>query len=181
MKATNSSLTLSNELSGRTHVFELACDLWPVLEYSVPTEYKSLHVHVEKHANHSIQLEAVKLSLREKLRRFTPLTNSDSRRLAMGDGAIVSLEAFLTDQHGHKTRKFSDVQTNDTSGRGVKIVMETGRHMQGLVEGLVGCVEGEQRTIRVVFPVRKSGPGVSLSGMFLSAIVEFNTVSSIMC
>jgi trigger factor len=53
---------------------------------------------------------------------------------------------------------------NLASGEGVEILLEKGKFMDGMIEGLVGALAGETKTVVVKFPVRPSGPGAALSG-----------------
>ena len=78
----------------------------------------------------------------------------------MGDVIVANMNGFEKNADGTRGSALQAVASGDS----VEIEMETGKFMEGLVEGLVGAKAGDSREITVKFPVRPSGPGAALSG-----------------
>lgn len=90
----------------------------------------------------------------------------------MGDAVLGSMQGFLVTETGAKGDPLPAV----ASGDDVEIVLETGKFMPGLVEGLVGCVAGDSKEVRVSFPTTVSrNLGEDLAGK--AAIFEVNVDS----
>ena len=66
----------------------------------------------------------------------------------MGDACVVNMVGYMADESGGK----GEPLPNAASGDQVDVVMETGKYMEGLVEGIVGAKVDDVREIKVVFP-----------------------------
>jgi hypothetical protein len=55
-----------------------------------------------------------------------------------------------------------------------QVLLEVGKFMPGMVEGIVGAGKGDLRTIEVIFPTRPTGPGAALSGK--TALFELEVI-----
>ena len=68
--------------------------------------------------------------------------------LEMGDACVVNMVGYMADDAGNK----GEALPNAASGDQVDVVMETGKYMEGLVEGLVGAKIDDVREVKVTFP-----------------------------
>ena len=76
--------------------------------------------------------EALK-DLKDRQASLAP-KSGDSPSLEMNDACVVNMVGFLAKEDGSK----GEPLPNAASGDQVDIIMETGKYMAGLVEGLVG-------------------------------------------
>jgi trigger factor len=155
--------------AGKPHNIEIECDLWPDISYGTPG-YKGLKVEAMKVEGDNSKYEAVKNSIREryKVLQVTPADYAAT----MGDVVIANMSGYEKNDDGTKGPELPAVAAGDS----VEILLEKGKFMEGLIEGVVGAKAGEQRSVTVKFPVRPSGPGAALSGK--EAIFDI-TVSSV--
>ena len=61
-------------------------------------------------------------------------------------------------------------------GDDVELLLEKGKFMEGLVEGIVGSKAGENRLLTIKFPNRPGGMGAQLSGKEVSGIIDWSMV-----
>ncbi|CAN0443535.1 unnamed protein product, partial [Discosporangium mesarthrocarpum] len=78
----------------------------------------------------------------------------------MGDSVLADMSPFEELPDGSKGGSLPAI----ASGEGLDIVLESGRYMPGLAEGLVGAKAGDVREIRVTFPDRMGKAGAELEG-----------------
>lgn len=153
-------ITNFNEASfvaGKPHAIEIECDLWPEISYGSQGGYKGLKCVATTGTEDTSKFDAVRKNI---LERYKVLTPSAGRAAEMGDVLTASMNGFECNTDGSKGLALPAVATGDK----VEIVMEKGKFMEGLVEGLVGVQAGETRPVKIVFPIRPSGPGAALSG-----------------
>ena len=142
--------------SGKPHTIEIECDLWPEISYGAG--YKGLHVTATKVNIDTQKYDAVKNNIMERYKELTPTEAGYTAK--MGDVIVANMNGFEKNADGSKGAALQAVASGDS----VEIVMEKGKFMEGLVEGLVGANAGDKRDVTVKFPVRPSGPGAALSG-----------------
>jgi FKBP-type peptidyl-prolyl cis-trans isomerase (trigger factor) len=137
---------------GQPHTFELECDIIAPIKYLFPQQYRGLNVNIMKTDLHRELLEKVKLDMLEKHRNFIPVANQE-KRLALDDGAMITFEGYTIDANGEKGQKIPQINQGQMS----RILMQKGRLMQGLLEGLLGAKSGENRVIKVKFEPKQNG------------------------
>lgn len=155
-------------IAGKPHVLDIECDLWPEISYSGPNGYKGLKCTVVKNKGDDAKYEAVKKSIME---RYKVLTDTPSGYAAtMGDVVVANMNGFERNADGSKGQPLPAVAAGDK----VEIVLEKGKFMEGLIEGLVGAKGGEVKQVSVKFPVRPSGAGAALSGTNCNVMINFS-------
>jgi len=130
-------------------VFEIQCDVWPELRWKgqlsdVPT------LEVAQEPVDTMKVDAALRSIQERYLVKSP--TADGYAAQMGDGVLGSMRGFLVADSGAK----GDLLPAVASGDNVEVVLEEGKFMPGLVEGLVGCVAGDAKEVRVSFPAQVS-------------------------
>lgn len=142
--------------SGKPHTIEIECDLWPEISYG--SGYKGLQVTATKVDIDTEKYDAVKKNIKERYKELSPTEAGYAAQ--MGDVIVANMNGFEKNPDGSRGAALQAVASGDS----VEIVMETGKFMEGLVEGVVGAKAGDTREVTVKFPVRPSGPGAALSG-----------------
>jgi len=158
--------------SGKPHIVDIECDLWPEMSYTGLTGYKKLKVTASKASIDVEKYDKVKRSIME---RYKVQSSTDASYVAtMGDVVVGSMTGYEERPDGSKGAILPSV----ASGTSVDIILESGKYMPGLIEGLVGAKAGDTRAIKVQFPVRPTGAGAALSGkkaMFDVVVSEVKT------
>ena len=157
--------------AGKPHSIEIECDLWPEINYGSDRGYKGLKCSAIKVIEDTSKFDAVKKNIME---RYKVLTPSMGRAAEMGDVLTASMNGFECNPDGTKGLALPAIAAGDK----VEIVMEKGKFMEGLVEGLVGVKPGETRLVKITFPIRPSGPGAALSGKLAIFEVSVSVVST---
>ena len=138
--------------------FDIQCDVWPELTWvkklsDVPP------LEVEQEPMDAAKVEAALRSLQE--RYLAKTETAAGTKAAMGDVVKASMRGFVVNPDGSKGDELPAV----ASGDDLEVVLEAGKFMPGLVEGLVGAVAGETREVRVSFPSQVSrNLGADLAG-----------------
>jgi len=166
-----------NELgftAGSPHTFEVECDLWPNISYGKNDGYKGLSLTVTKGKFDGEKYDKVKLSIQE---RYKILTSTPVGYAAKhGDVVIANMKGYEKAPDGSKGAPLPSV----ASGESVEILLEKGKFMEGLIEGIEGSLAGETKTVAIQFPVRPGGAGAALSGksaLFEVDVLEVKTKS----
>ena len=68
--------------------------------------------------------------------------------LRMGDACRINMKGYMANSEGRK----GEVLPNAASGDNVEVVLEKGRYMTGLVEGLLGSKASDTKEVTVTFP-----------------------------
>jgi len=90
-------------------------------------------------------------ALNDLRERYVTLTDMEAEgKLAMGDACKVNMVGYMANSDGTK----GEPLPNAASGDNVEVVLEYGKYMEGLVEGILGAAEGEIRKVNVAFPER---------------------------
>ncbi|KAJ1430471.1 trigger factor/SurA domain-containing protein [Ochromonadaceae sp. CCMP2298] len=161
---------VSDFVSGSAHTIEVECDLWPEILYSGEGGYKGLSVEVVRDKADEEKKEKVIMNIRE---RYKVLISTPAGYTAqLGDVAVVSMMGFEKNAEGGKGAPLPSVASGDQ----VEVLLEVGKFMPGMVEGIVGAGKGDVRTIEVTFPTRPTGPGAALSGKTALFELEINDV-----
>jgi len=155
--------------AGEDHVIEIECDLWPAIKYKGGEKgYCGLIVEVVKSVFDREKYESVKQNIRERYKITT--TTPKGYAANMGDVIKANMHGYELNAFGTKGVALPSV----ASGDAVEIPLEKGKFMDGLIEGLVGSKAGDEKSLKVVFPNRASGPGAVLSGQ--KALFEINVL-----
>lgn len=157
---------------GKPHVVEVACDLWPTISYAGEKGYKGLAVTVSTGPVDTAKVAAVKKSITERYKVLTPTPLGYSA--ALGDVVLADMRGYEVDPRGAKGAPLPAVASGDQ----VEILLEKGRFMEGLIEGLVGSQVGDVKSIPITFPIKPSGPGAAMSGqkaLFEVAVLGLKT------
>lgn len=150
------NFNVDNFTAGKPHTITVECDLWPEIDYG--SGYKGLKATAVKVDADTSKSDAVKKNIMERYKELTP--QGSDYQAQMGDVVTANMNGFEKNPDGSKGEELEAVASGDS----VEIVMEKGKFMEGLVEGLVGAKPGEVRSTTVKFPPRPSGPGAALSG-----------------
>merc|ERR1719506_1374889 len=73
---------------------------------------------------------------------------------AEGNEILVDMEGFMENPDG----TIGDPLPAVAGGAGVNVPLKPGQFMPGLVEGLIGACDGDEREVKVTFPPRSSVP-----------------------
>ena len=157
--------------AGKPHSLEIECDLWPQITYNGATGYNGLKCTATKVKGDNTKFEAVKKNILEKYKVVSP---DPTRAAQLGDILTASMNGFERNPDGSKGLPLPAIAVGDK----VEILMEKGKFMEGMVEGLVGVKTGEMRSVKIKFPVRPSGPGAALSGKEAIFEVSVSSVST---
>lgn len=158
--------------AGEPHVIDIECDLWPEITYGSDRGYCGLECTAVKNNFDAEKYESVKQNIRERYKVVS--VSPPGTAAAMGDVVKASMGGFESDGNGNKGAPLPAL----ASGDDVEIPLEKGKFMDGLIEGLVGCVAGDERTLEVTFPQRQGGPGAQLSGQKAIFDVKVSEVMS---
>ncbi len=139
---------LSSTPLGHPHKFEVECDILPPVIYNSSLMYKSLDITMIKTESHLEGLQGMKLAMCEKHREFIPAPSE--RGLEIEDGAVISVDGYLVDPNGRGKA------THIKHAKNLKILMQQGCLVPGLLEGLIGAKAGDVRTVLVKFPSNSS-------------------------
>ncbi|GMI04300.1 hypothetical protein TrVE_jg1530 [Triparma verrucosa] len=151
------------------------CDVWPEVKWvggaSDGKAYDGLEgSYTRKPFNQQKMDEAIK-DLKDRQAKLAP-KDGDSPTLEMGDACVVNMVGFLADADGKK----GEPLPNAASGDQVDVVMETGKYMSGLVEGLVGASVNDTREIKVTFPPNLRDPALKgKSALFDVTVLSVDT------
>lgn len=154
--------------AGKPHFVEVECDLWPDITYNGDKGYKGLSVTVSKPNVDKDKFEQVKNSIRGRYKIMTPMPSDYTA--SAGDVCTVNMKGFERLANGSKGATLPAIAAGDN----VDVTLEKGKFMDGLIEGLMGCKQGDVKEVAVTFPVRPSGPGAALSGK--EAIFELSVL-----
>jgi len=144
-------------VAGKPHSLEIECDLWPEIKYAGEKGYRGLKCSAIIQKEDDSKYEAVKKNIME---RYKVLSPSPDRAAQMGDVLTASMTGFERNSDGSKGAQLPAIAVGDK----VEIIMEKGKFMEGMVEGLVGVKAGETKSVTIRFPIRDKGPGAALSG-----------------
>eukprot|EP00904_Undaria_pinnatifida_P012763 jgi/Undpi1/8617/HiC_scaffold_25.g11082.m1 len=141
---------------GSPMLLEVKCDVWP--EIKMVGEYTGFDLEVEEPPLDEPRVEAAWKALRE--RNVVLQDTAEDYTAVLGDSVIANMEPFRENKDGSRGDKLPEI----ASGDGVDIVLESGRYMPGLAEGMEGVKVGEKREIRVTFPDQLGPQGGDLEG-----------------
>lgn len=129
---------------GEPIVMELTVDVYPEVEFTGP--YAGLKVQVDRIPLENEKVKQALESLRKKRVRLVDTAPGYEGKL--GDSAIVNMQAFQMLSDGTRGPEMRNI----AAGEGVEVVLEEGRFLPGVVEGLVGKPAGCKVVIPVTFP-----------------------------
>ncbi|CAM9813825.1 unnamed protein product [Scytosiphon promiscuus] len=151
---------------GQPMMLEVKMDIWP--EVKLEKEYTGFEMEVEEPPIDEPRVAAAWKSLQE---RNVVLEDTEEDYAAkLGDSVIANMTPFRENKDGSKGDKLPEI----ASGDGVDIVLESGRYMPGLAEGMEGVKAGEKRDIKITFPDKLGPQGGDLEGT--KAIFEVEAV-----
>mmetsp|Transcript_18462 Transcript_18462/g.38456 ORF Transcript_18462/g.38456 Transcript_18462/m.38456 type:complete len:547 (+) Transcript_18462:28-1668(+) len=126
-------------------------DIWPTISWkdAKPDSkvYEGLEAsYTRKPFNQAKMDQAVK-DLKDRQAKLSPKGDANAV-LEMGDACVVNMVGYMADADGNK----GEPLPNAASGDQVDVVMETGKYMEGLVEGIIGAKVDDVREVKVTFP-----------------------------
>jgi trigger factor len=130
---------------GKDFEFNIKCDVWPEINFVKGLEDLP-KLTVEQEPVDTFKVEEALKGLQE--RYLTTAPTASGTEAVEGMVVVGSMHGFTVNDNASKGTPLPAV----ASGDDVEIVLETGKFMPGLVEGLVGIKTGEAREIRVSFP-----------------------------
>jgi len=153
---------------------EVKCDVWPEVTWKATDSgkaYDGLEAsYTRKPFNQAKMDEALK-DLKDRQASLAP-KSGDSPSLEMNDACVVNMVGFLAKEDGSK----GEPLPNAASGDQVDIIMETGKYMAGLVEGLVGAKINDTKEIKVTFPENLRDPNLKgKSAVFDVTVLSVDT------
>eukprot|EP00903_Cladosiphon_okamuranus_P008511 g8175.t1 len=151
---------------GAPILLEVKMDVWP--EVKMEKEYTGFELEVEEPPIDEPRVAAAWKSLQE--RNVVTEETEEGYAAKLGDSVIANMTPFRENSDGTKGEKLPQI----ASGEGVDIILESGRYMPGLAEGMEGVKAGETREIRVTFPDKLGPQGGDLEGT--KAIFEVEAV-----
>ena len=104
--------------------------MWPEIDYGAG--YKGLQVTATKVNVDTQKFDAVKNNIMERYKNLSPMEAGYAAKL--GDVIVANMNGFEKNTDGSKGAALQAVASGDS----VEIVMETGKFMEGLVEGPQG-------------------------------------------
>ncbi|CBJ32857.1 Trigger factor (TF) [Ectocarpus siliculosus] len=147
-------------------MLEVKMDVWP--EVNIVKEYTGFELEVEEPPIDEPRVAAAWKGLQE---RNVVLEDTEEGYAAqLGDSVIANMMPFRENADGSKGEQLPNI----ASGDGVDIVLESGRYMPGLAEGMEGVKAGETREIRITFPDKLGPQGGDLEGT--KAVFEVEAV-----
>jgi trigger factor len=126
---------------GKSFTFSASVDVPPAVEVS---DYQGLSVKAEESVYDPKEVEDW---LEERRVQQATLVPVEDRPAQMGDVAIVDYEGREVTETGEPGEPIAEVQGTD-----LKVEMEEGRFIAGMVEGIVGMKAEESKDISVTFP-----------------------------
>ncbi|CAN0012822.1 unnamed protein product [Pylaiella littoralis] len=151
---------------GAPIMLEVKMDVWP--EVNIVKEYTGFELEVEEPPLDEPRVAAAWKALQE--RNVVTGKTEEGYAAKLGDSVIANMMPYREEKDGSK----GEMLPNIASGEGVDIILETGRYMPGLAEGMEGVKAGETREIRVTFPDKLGPQGGDLEGT--KAIFEVEAV-----
>lgn len=131
--------------------FTIEVDVYPECPID-ESMYKGLNVDVE---NAEFNQEAYDKALQKLRHQHADLVTVGTGVAAEeGNEVLVDMEGFLANPDGTCGEPLPAV----AGGENVNVPLAPGKFMPGLVEGLVGAMEGDVREVKVTFPPRSSVP-----------------------
>ena len=130
---------------GNDFTFNIKCDVWPEVEFVKELEDLG-EIEVEQEPVDTFKVDEALRGLQERYLATSP--TEDGTEAAEGMVVVGGMNGFSVNDDGSKGAALPAV----ASGDNVEIVLERGKFMPGLVEGLEGIKAGETREIRVSFP-----------------------------
>lgn len=128
---------------GESLPLRIRVDVWPSVEWEQP--YSGLAFEVKKGAVDRSKAEKAMENLRE---RYTDLTNMPADYAAVeGDAVLCDMHGFEVGPNGAKGEPLPQVAGGDD----LEMVLEPGRFLPGLSEGLYGVKAGESREVEIQF------------------------------
>jgi FKBP-type peptidyl-prolyl cis-trans isomerase (trigger factor) len=126
------------------------CDVWPTIQWKTEggndKPYLGLTGTYKRKPFNQVKMDRALNDLLERYATLEPA--AEGSLLAMGDACQVNMVGYMANEDGSK----GEPLPNAASGDNVEIVLGPGRYMEGLVEGLVGAVVGDDRQVTVTFP-----------------------------
>jgi trigger factor len=130
---------------GQSMNMELHMDVIPEPEFS--GSYKGFTCTVEKEPIEQERVDAAMKSLRQRKAVVKELDDPDMTA-DLGQSLLVNMRAFEKNEDGSQGEELSGIAAGDE----VELIMEEGRFLPGVVDGLIGAKAKEERTINVTFP-----------------------------
>jgi len=131
---------------GEPITFKIIVDVYPTIDFVSDDAYTGLAVEVREEP---ADPEKTRKAIMNLQARYVDLNDAPEGHTAqLGDVVIVDMKGFAANEDGTKGEPLPDV----AGGDGVEILLEEGRFMPGMVEGLVGATPGEEREFSVTFP-----------------------------
>jgi len=131
------------------------CDVWPKLEWKEEfldtSKYeKPYYGLVGTYKRAPFDEEKFQKALQDLKERYVTLApKGPDAKLEMEDSCVVNMVGYMAQADG-KTK--GEPLPNSASGDNVEVIMQTGKYMGGLVEGLVGAQVGQTVEVFVSFP-----------------------------
>eukprot|EP00752_Nemacystus_decipiens_P008079 g7221.t1 len=147
-------------------LLEVKMDIWP--EVTIEKEYTGFDLEVEEPPLDEPRVAAAWKSLQE--RNVATEDTEEGYAAKLGDSVIANMTPFRELEDGTKGEMLPQI----ASGEGVDIILEPGRYMPGLAEGMEGVKAGETREIKITFPDTLGPQGGDLEGT--KAIFEVEAV-----
>lgn len=126
---------------GEVIIFSASIDVAPTVALG---DYQSLSVTAEETAYDPQQVEDWLKTQQEKQSTLIPV---EDRPAAMGDVAIADYEGYDVSETGEVGEPIAEVQGTD-----LRVDLEPGRFIEGMVEGIVGMSLEETKEIPLKFP-----------------------------
>jgi len=136
--------------------FDMAvkCDVWPDIQWK-KTEgtknpekpYIGLKATYRRKPFDKAKMDKAILDLKERYAEVETIEDKDYV-LRMGDACRINMKGYMANSEGRK----GEVLPNAASGDNVEVVLEKGRYMTGLVEGLLGSKASDTKEVTVTFP-----------------------------
>lgn len=137
---------------GELLTLPVQCDVWPEIQWKGGSADAKPYVGLKgKYSRKPFNQERMDQALRDLKERYAtlePITDADYV-LQMGDACTVNMVGYMAKEDGISK---GEPLPNAASGDRVEVVLGPGRYMEGLVEGIVGAMAGETRTVTVAFP-----------------------------
>mmetsp|Transcript_142104 Transcript_142104/g.250603 ORF Transcript_142104/g.250603 Transcript_142104/m.250603 type:complete len:572 (-) Transcript_142104:113-1828(-) len=127
--------------------FTIEIDFMPTAPVN-ESKYKGLTVNVPKEPFDQKSYDKALLELKKRYCYKTPLPKGTASE--MGNEVKINMNGFYKNPDGSKGAPLPAI----AGGDGIDLPLEPGQFMPGLVEGVVGIKEGEERQIEVRFPRR---------------------------
>jgi len=131
---------------GEPIVMELTVDVYP--EVTFTSSYKGLKVTSERIPLENEKVKQALDALRKKRVRLVEPAEGANYAAKLEDSAIVNMKAYQMLSDGTRGPEMRNI----AAGEGVEVILEEGRFLPGVVEGLIGKKAGDKVTIPVKFP-----------------------------